>query len=85
MDASDIALTETRQTGTAAGNNALDSNIDQQDESSVSRAGRQEFSLPPADGGKDAWLFLAGCFMVEALVWGRWQGYHPKPNAMNYC
>ena len=30
----------------------------------------QEFSLPRADGGKDAWLFLAGCFMIEALVWG---------------
>jgi len=26
--------------------------------------------LPPADTGKDAWLFLAACFMVEALVWG---------------
>ncbi|MCJ1309717.1 hypothetical protein MMC25_003377 [Agyrium rufum] len=30
----------------------------------------QEFSLPPADGGRQAWLFLAGCFMIEALVWG---------------
>ena len=29
-----------------------------------------EFSLPPADGGKDAWLFLAGAFVLEALVWG---------------
>jgi hypothetical protein len=25
-------------------------------------------ALPRADGGKDAWLFLAACFMVEALV-----------------
>ena len=32
----------------------------------------QEFSLPPADGGRDAWLFLAGCFAIEALVWGEW-------------
>ena len=31
----------------------------------------QEFSLPRVDGGKDAWLFLAGCFCIEALVWGR--------------
>ncbi|KAI4861419.1 MFS general substrate transporter [Hypoxylon rubiginosum] len=31
---------------------------------------RQEFSLPPVDGGKDAWLFLAACFAIEALVWG---------------
>ena len=27
-------------------------------------------SLPQADGGKDAWLFLAGCFTTEAFVWG---------------
>ncbi|KAI9807558.1 MAG: hypothetical protein M1825_005498 [Sarcosagium campestre] len=26
--------------------------------------------LPRADSGKDAWLFLAGCFCIEALVWG---------------
>ncbi|KAL8820163.1 MAG: hypothetical protein Q9223_001553 [Gallowayella weberi] len=31
---------------------------------------RREFTLPQADRGKDAWLFLAGCFMVEALIWG---------------
>lgn len=30
----------------------------------------QEFSLPRADGGRDAWLFLAACFSIEALVWG---------------
>ncbi|KAF2714195.1 MFS general substrate transporter [Pleomassaria siparia CBS 279.74] len=28
------------------------------------------FSLPRADGGKDAWLFLMSCFMLEALIWG---------------
>ncbi|KHO00412.1 MFS monocarboxylate transporter [Metarhizium album ARSEF 1941] len=32
--------------------------------------GRQEFSLPPVDGGKDACFFLAACFFVEALTWG---------------
>lgn len=26
--------------------------------------------VPPADGGKDAWLFLAGCFTIEMLLWG---------------
>ncbi|KAJ5930888.1 hypothetical protein N7466_006381 [Penicillium verhagenii] len=26
--------------------------------------------LPPMDGGMDAWLFLAACFVMEALVWG---------------
>ncbi|KAG9560309.1 putative MFS monocarboxylate transporter, partial [Aureobasidium melanogenum] len=28
------------------------------------------FSLPPADGGKDAWLFLASCVVFEAISWG---------------
>ncbi|UKZ71090.1 uncharacterized protein TrAtP1_012055 [Trichoderma atroviride] len=32
--------------------------------------GTTEFSLPPVDRGKDAWLFLAACFVLEALVWG---------------
>ncbi|KAJ8130211.1 hypothetical protein O1611_g3416 [Lasiodiplodia mahajangana] len=32
--------------------------------------GNPEFSLPPMDGGKEAWLFLAACFVVDALVWG---------------
>lgn len=27
--------------------------------------------LPRADGGKDAWWFLAGCFLIEALTWGK--------------
>ncbi|KAF3354661.1 Heat shock 70 kDa protein [Verticillium dahliae VDG1] len=27
-------------------------------------------SLPPADEGKHAHLFLAACFLVEALIWG---------------
>ncbi|KAF2669078.1 MFS general substrate transporter [Microthyrium microscopicum] len=26
--------------------------------------------LPRTDGGKDAWLFLAACFALEALIWG---------------
>src|ERR1700760_1929662 len=29
-----------------------------------------ENALPPADEGKDAWLFLLTCFVVEAFVWG---------------
>ncbi|KAJ9296497.1 hypothetical protein DTO271G3_5195 [Paecilomyces variotii] len=31
---------------------------------------QQQRQLPRADGGKDAWLFLAACFMIEALIWG---------------
>lgn len=28
------------------------------------------FSLPPVDGGRQAYLFLAACVMLEALCWG---------------
>jgi hypothetical protein len=31
---------------------------------------REQVNLPRADGGKEAWLFLCGCFTIEALVWG---------------
>jgi hypothetical protein len=27
-------------------------------------------SLPPVDGGVQAWLFLAGCYVMELLVFG---------------
>lgn len=27
-------------------------------------------ALPPTDTGAGAWKFLAGCFLVEALLWG---------------
>jgi hypothetical protein len=30
----------------------------------------REFSLLPVDRGKDAWLFLAASFVMEALIWG---------------
>jgi hypothetical protein len=33
--------------------------------------GIEQVNLPRADGGLEAWLFLAGCFTIEALVWGR--------------
>ena len=29
-----------------------------------------ESTLPPTDHGWSAWLFLAGCFWLEGLVWG---------------
>ena len=28
-------------------------------------------TLPTVDGGSEAWLFLAGSFLIEALVWGK--------------
>ncbi len=40
---------------------------------SVEQTSQHEFSLPPTDRGKDAWLFLAAGFVVEALVWGQWE------------
>jgi hypothetical protein len=30
-----------------------------------------ETLLPPIDGGKDAWLFLAAAFVIEMMVWGK--------------
>ncbi|KAI1877864.1 uncharacterized protein JN550_000046 [Neoarthrinium moseri] len=38
-------------------------------QSNGTESSRQEFTLPPVDSGKDAWLFLAACWVVEALVW----------------
>ncbi|KAF4554141.1 Hypothetical protein D9617_5g070180 [Elsinoe fawcettii] len=31
---------------------------------------RPSFSLPPADGGRGAWLVLAASFALEAVIWG---------------
>lgn len=31
--------------------------------------GHREFSLPPVDTGKDAWLCLIGAFVLEMVVW----------------
>jgi hypothetical protein len=27
-------------------------------------------ALPPTDGGKDAYMVLAGCFLAEVFTWG---------------
>lgn len=49
--------------------------MDQQDASSrmspFDRQEHEQITLPRADGGRQAWLFLAGSFMIEALLWGR--------------
>jgi hypothetical protein len=39
-----------------------------------------EFSLPPVDGGKDAWLFLFSAFILEVLVWGT--HFPPSPQTI---
>lgn len=43
---------------------------DQHGDSAEARATSFDSSLPPADGGKAAWLFLAACWVIEALVFG---------------
>lgn len=34
-------------------------------------ASSENHDIPRVDGGKDAWLFLAACFVFEALIWGK--------------
>ena len=31
---------------------------------------REQTFLPPTDGGYQAWLLLAGCFVINVLIWG---------------
>ena len=31
----------------------------------------EQVALAPADGGRQAWMFLLGCFSIEALIWGK--------------
>jgi hypothetical protein len=44
-----------------------------------------EFSLPQADGGKHAWMFLAAGFVVEALVWGQCKQFHFRTLDRKFC
>jgi hypothetical protein len=46
---------------------------DGQDNSPEPQASNAEFSLPPVDTGKEAWLFLAACWVVEAFTFGKSQ------------
>lgn len=29
-----------------------------------------QYALPPVDGGRQAWMFLAGATFLEILIWG---------------
>ena len=61
-----------------------DSEEGQRNANSITQSGRdleglddshsEASSIKPADSGKDAWLFLAGSFMLEALLWGTFRG-----------
>lgn len=37
-----------------------------------------------ADGGRDAWLFLAACFLFEALIWGKRSSPY-RPTSSRQC
>lgn len=50
------------------GNDAISAPIIQQ--MRVDCEDLQTRPLPRADGGKEAWLVLSGCFVLEVLVWG---------------
>jgi hypothetical protein len=40
-----------------------------------------EYLLPQADGGRDAWLFLAAAFAIEIMVWGEYLPRTKKPQS----
>ena len=47
--------------GTITGYRIIDPEADVSDD---------ESRLPPPDRGRAAWVFLAGCFWLEGLLWG---------------
>lgn len=53
-----------------AGDTNVSPRREEADAFDAAQDGRPESSPPPADRGKDAWLFLAACCILEALVWG---------------
>ena len=69
MDADTIELGIRATPGNAAQISPLE-NSEPPNSDTYNFSQRQQFSLPPVDGGRDAWLFLAAAFMVETLVWG---------------
>ena len=48
----------------------------------TSRGGR-ESELPPVDVGRGAWGYLAGAFIIEAIVWGT--KFIPCPSVYLMC
>jgi len=67
-----IALTELGHSMTSGYGDVDGSHLSRRQSRIGDESHGQDFSLPQADGGRDAWLFLAGCFSIEALVWGEW-------------
>ena len=71
---SDIPLTDVHLERQLASEGAIDQGLGQGSPTEADH--RREFSLPRADAGKDAWAFLAGCFFIEALIWGKQNCIH---------
>ena len=36
----------------------------------ASTSEREQTALPPAGEGCQAWLLLAGCFVINVMIWG---------------
>ncbi|KAL2069592.1 hypothetical protein VTL71DRAFT_14271 [Oculimacula yallundae] len=64
-----VTLTPPASPPTSQENLGLE-DVDLEDINRVSTCCTDCIILPRADGGRDAWLFLAACFVFEALVWG---------------
>ena len=45
---------------------------DQKTSDSIRMPDTVRSAIAPADHGKAAWLFLAGCFLTEGLIWGKY-------------
>lgn len=65
-----IDSTELGQARTSGYGDADGSHLSRRQSRRGSEGYGQDLSLPQTDGGKNAWLFLAGSFSIEALVWG---------------
>ena len=48
---------------------------DAQNRNAEPRVENAESCLPPVDRGKDAWLFLAACYVIEAVTFGEFPQY----------
>lgn len=76
---SDIALTTLKEERAYEANNNANTSDGLRRRFRTRGDSLREYTLPEADRGKDAWLFLAGCFMVEALIWGAYFLPQPTP------
>jgi hypothetical protein len=64
--------------------NTVNHEVESQRSAVLSQEAPDGFSLPPTDGGKDAWLFLFACFMLEGLIWGTYLYKSIKMSEISY-